>query len=207
MLSQREQNWNQRYLNSDTPWEDSKPNSILKDVLSNYCRDRSRILEIGCGTGGNAYFLANLGYDVTAIDMSERAIEIASERFTHPNLRFYHADFTKGEINDEFDIAFDRGCFHAFTDQKSYNLFAEYVAKILVKNGYWIDISGNADHPDDLEERKAHNYPRISLANIVLAVEPCFEIQEISSTKYGVDESLSFKAWLGIFQKRSYFYT
>lgn len=207
MLSKREKNWNQRYLNSDTPWEDSKPNSILKDVLSNYCRTQSRILEIGCGTGGNAYFLANLGYDVTAIDLSEKAIELASERFNHPNLRFYRADFTQGEINDEFDIAFDRGCFHAFTDQKSYNLFAEYVAKILVKNGYWIDISGNADHPDDPEERKANNYPRISLTNIVLAVEPYFEIQEISSTKYGVDASLGFKAWLGIFQKRSYFYT
>ncbi len=207
MLSQREKNWNQRYLNSDIPWEDSKPNAILKEILSNYCRNQSKILEIGCGTGKNAYFLANLGYDVTAIDMSERAIELASERFTHSSIRFYCADFTKGEVKGKFDVVFDRGCLHSFTNQESYNLFAEYVSKILVKNGHWINISGNADHPDDLEERKVHKYPRMSLTNIVLAVEPYFEIQEIYNTQYGKNVNLSFQAWLGIFQKRSYFYT
>lgn len=41
--------------------------------------DGSKILDIGCGTGRNAYYFASLGAHVTGIDISQNAIRIAIE--------------------------------------------------------------------------------------------------------------------------------
>jgi 2-polyprenyl-3-methyl-5-hydroxy-6-metoxy-1,4-benzoquinol methylase len=45
-----------------------------------------RIFEVGCGNGATAAQLADLGYDVTAIDPSEAGIAIAQRAF--PKVRF-----------------------------------------------------------------------------------------------------------------------
>jgi|GEM_PF-802425 methyl halide transferase len=205
MQSQREKDWNQRYLDSDTPWEDLEPYLDLDKILSKYGKRNSSVLEIGCGLGKNAYYLASLGYRVTAIDISEQAVELASNRFRHSNLKFHCFDFIQSDLGRKFDVAFDKGCLHSFTHQESYNHFAKSVAENLVEEGIWINISGNADHPDDLAKRMADSYPRLSLSNLAMAVEPFFEVQEIRNTHYG--KEVSFLAWLGVFKKRQYFYT
>ena len=203
MNNQREKNWNLRYLNSDTPWEDSKPKYGLKDIFSRYCQRGTRVLEIGCGLGTNAHFLAKLGYNVSAIDISQKAIELASNKFVHKNLEFLCQDFSNAEFKRKFDVVFDKGCMHSYTQQESYNKFAESVSRVLTEDGVWINISGNADNPDNLEKRRLDEYPRMSLTAIALAIEPFFEIQEIKNTRYG--EEVNFMAWTGVFKKRNFF--
>ena len=56
---------------------------------------RERILEIGCGEGGNLFPFAQLGCDVTGIDLSSSRIKQAKELFlTHDN----HGTFTIGDF-------------------------------------------------------------------------------------------------------------
>ncbi len=93
---------------------------------------------------------------------------------------------------------------HSFLNQEAYDHFAIKVASNLNENGIWINISGNADNPDDLERRVKSNFPRLTLRSIVQAVEPRFEILEIKRNKFG--EKNNFYSWVGIFKKRSYFY-
>lgn len=43
-----------------------------------------RILDVGCGTGENALFLAENGCDITGVDIARRAIELAKEKAVTP---------------------------------------------------------------------------------------------------------------------------
>lgn len=53
------------------------------------------ILEIGCGTGKNTDFLAQIGSKVHAMDFSQGMIEKAKEKVSAKNIRFSIADLTK----------------------------------------------------------------------------------------------------------------
>ena len=53
------------------------------------------ILEIGCGTGKNTLFLAQIGTHVHALDFSQGMIEKAKEKVTAENVNFEMADLTQ----------------------------------------------------------------------------------------------------------------
>ena len=53
------------------------------------------ILEIGCGTGKNTEFLAEIGDSVLAFDFSEQMLAKARQKVTAPHVRFERADITQ----------------------------------------------------------------------------------------------------------------
>jgi SAM-dependent methyltransferase len=74
-----------------------------------------RVLELGCGHGRNATYLAGLGCSVDAVDFSARAIEWARERATRAGASvefrccsIFDAEFAEGA----YDLVYDSGCFH-----------------------------------------------------------------------------------------------
>jgi SAM-dependent methyltransferase len=74
-----------------------------------------RVLELGCGHGRNATYLASLGCSVDAVDFSAQAIEWASERANQAGTpvdfqccSIFDAIFTEGS----YDLVYDSGCFH-----------------------------------------------------------------------------------------------
>ena len=74
-----------------------------------------RVLELGCGNGRNAIYLASLGCRVRALDFSARAIEWARQRATASGAP---VDFHCCSIFDaaipagRYDLVYDSGCFH-----------------------------------------------------------------------------------------------
>ena len=66
---------------------------VTRETLANL--QFSSILEIGCGTGKNTSFLAQIGRRVHAIDFSEGMIEKAKEKVKAENVRFSVADLTQ----------------------------------------------------------------------------------------------------------------
>ena len=77
---------------------------VTREALANL-RFNS-ILEIGCGTGKNTAFLAQIGISVHALDFSQGMIEKAKEKVHAKNVRFSMVDITKKwPCNDrEFDL-------------------------------------------------------------------------------------------------------
>jgi ubiquinone/menaquinone biosynthesis C-methylase UbiE len=66
---------------------------VTKESLANFHFDS--ILELGCGTGKNTVFLAQIGARVHALDFSEGMIEKAREKVTTENVKFSVADLTQ----------------------------------------------------------------------------------------------------------------
>jgi SAM-dependent methyltransferase len=74
-----------------------------------------RVLELGCGLGRNATYLASLGCSVDAVDFSAQAIEWARKRAKSAGASvdfqccsIFAATFTAGS----YDLVYDSGCFH-----------------------------------------------------------------------------------------------
>ena len=61
------------------PW-DIGPREELVELVESGRIAPSRAIDLGCGTGSNAVFLAQHGFDVTAVDYAASAIEKARER-------------------------------------------------------------------------------------------------------------------------------
>src|SRR3954470_20139349 len=118
--------WDDRYEKGDTPWETGQPSSELQRVVAEVPIKPCRALELGCGTGASAVWLAQQGFDVTALDLSTSAIERARRRAAEAgaNVRFLTADVLQPppELAGPFDFVFDRGCYHVVRreDVKAY---------------------------------------------------------------------------------------
>lgn len=67
-----EHDWDQAYRNTDRMWS-GEPNAAL--VAEAPKLRRGRVLEVGCGEGADAIWLAAHGWEVTALDPSLVAIE------------------------------------------------------------------------------------------------------------------------------------
>lgn len=107
-------------------------------------------------------------------------------------------DFLRKRIEGvPFGFIFDRGCFHSFGSEGDRNRFAKNVAIHLEKAGLWLTIVGNAD-----EDRQGPGPPQRSAKEIVLAVEPYFEILSLQSTYFGSKRPNPPRAWKCLMRKR-----
>ena len=97
-----------------------------------------------------------------------------------------------------FGFVFDRGCFHSFDSDQDRSNFAEKAASHLEKNGFWLSLIGNAD-----EVRDGHGPPRCTAKDIVIAVEPYFEILSLATGFFEAKQSTPPRAWICFMQKRT----
>ncbi len=76
-----------------------------------------RALDLGCGTGTNAVYLARHGWDVVGVDFAPRAVARARQRaaLEHTtSANFIAADVTQlPDLGSPFDLALDIGCLHS----------------------------------------------------------------------------------------------
>ena len=84
-----------------------------------------RVLDIGCGEGKDAIFLAKNGYLVTAFDAAEAGIEKARElaRLNHVEVDFFQADINEYTPNSTFDIIYSSGVLHYLSLDKRKKFF------------------------------------------------------------------------------------
>lgn len=68
--------WNERYRQKSLVWG-KEPNQFVVERLSGL--EPCRVLDLGCGEGRNAIWLAVQGHDVTGVDVSDVAISRASD--------------------------------------------------------------------------------------------------------------------------------
>src|SRR5688500_17408321 len=113
--------WDQHYEDGFLPWDTDEPDPNLVAAVGRVGLGPGRALDIGCGTGTHAVWLASQGFDVLGVDLAPRAVERAEARAaatsTDGTCSFSAVDFLNDPPPGEsFDFVFDRGCFHVFDE-------------------------------------------------------------------------------------------
>lgn len=190
--------WNERYASGEPlPWDTGTPDPMLIGMIESRVIAPGRTLEIGCGTGTNAIYLAEHGFDVVGIDISPIAIDHARAK-AHGRCRFETIDFMNAAPRGgPFQFVFDRGCFHTFDEDRERERFAQRVTAELVEGGMWLSLIGSTEG-----QPREVGPPRRSAREIIDAIEPSLEILQLRSGEFGVHEE-QLKAWLCLSRKRT----
>ena len=153
-----QESWDEQYRSHDfkeLPWETVEPDEELVRLLSEKKIKKCKVLDIGCGAGTNSIFLAKNSFDVTGVDISLHAINIAKQRAKEAGVKIkflvenaFNLKFATGS----FDFIFDRGCFHHIPIEFR-EKYVEQNHSLLTENGkyYLHAFSDNNDwHQENL---------------------------------------------------------
>jgi SAM-dependent methyltransferase len=104
-----------------TPWDTGEVPAELRAMVEGPAAlAPAHALDIGCGTGTQSVYLAEHGWDVTALDNVDRPLQRARDRSHAAKVS---VNWVKGDINrlselgltTRFELLFDRGCFHGLS--------------------------------------------------------------------------------------------
>ena len=122
------------------PWEVGGPQPAMSALLADY-PPVDPILDVGCGSGDLAIYLAQLGHPVTGIDFVEAAIAQAREKAralpaeTARRLDFQVADALHPSLlRQTFGSVLDCGFFHLF-DPDQGDRFIDDLGQTLLPSG------------------------------------------------------------------------
>ncbi len=191
----------ERYRNGDLPWDTGEQDKNLEQVIKEESIQPCSVLELGAGTGSNAVWLAGQGFNVTAMDISPTAIEIARGKAADAGvgITFVVGDILKDKIpHGPFDLVFDRGCFHVFDMPEDRSALAEIIRNQLNPGGYWFSIIGSTDGP-----RRDSGPPRMSVLDIASAVESRFEIISLKAIYLDTNLPEAPRGWACLMRARN----
>ncbi|MCH5323756.1 MAG: methyltransferase domain-containing protein [Eubacterium sp.] len=106
--------YDNRYKNEEYYWG-LKPNRVCYEIMQMLPPTKPyRVLDMGCGEGKDAVFMAKCGYSVTAFDLSETGLDKAKRLAEHNKVgvSFFKADIFDYRPDAEFDIIFSSGVLH-----------------------------------------------------------------------------------------------
>jgi len=142
-------------------------------LLEKFAPGAKSILDLGCGTGRHAVSLAERGFDVFGVDLSNKMIAKAGERKTQlsshisQKVNFEVADIRKLNIGKNFDVIVS--LFHVLsyqtTDEDLQAVF-EVVAEHLEPEGififdFWYGPAVLAEKPEVREKKKSNRQWRL----------------------------------------------
>ena len=107
-----------------TPWDtDQVPKELSALIEGAGALPHGRAVDIGCGTGTQAVYMARSGWEVTAVDAVPRPLSRARARADEAGVsvdwiladaaRLHRLGLTPG-----FTLVFDRGCFHGLDESQ-----------------------------------------------------------------------------------------
>ena len=127
--------WEEAYQNENVSAFSTEPNATLRE-FEHLLSKQSKILEVGCGEGQNAVYLAQHGYyNVDAFDISEHGIAKLQKRCRANGIRLnaFTADLTTYQFEQKYDMVMSFGTLH-FVKKEDWKAFIR-TAKAYTNSG------------------------------------------------------------------------
>jgi SAM-dependent methyltransferase len=154
--------WDASYHDGPAPWDIGHPQPAIARLASKGAF-AGTVLDVGCGTGENALYIASIGLSIQGVDVAETALAIARKKADECGIRveFAAADGLQLErLEHKFDTVVDSGLFHTFDGDER----IRYVASLasVTKDGGTVYVLCFSDdgpeagpHPIGEEELRA----------------------------------------------------
>lgn len=144
----------QRYATGETPWDHELPPPELMATLETL--PPGRALDLGCGYGRAAIYMARQQWQVEAIDFIDLALEEAARRAEEAGvaaqIQFHLSPVTDlPYLSGPFDLALDVGCMHNF-DEAALRAYRDEVARLLRPGGLYLLFAHIRAEPVDDDE-------------------------------------------------------
>jgi SAM-dependent methyltransferase len=124
------------------PWDIGAPQPAMAALLAKY-PPTNPVLDVGCGSGDLAIYLAQLGHQVVGIDFVASAIiEARSKADSLPPETARLLDFRVGDalkpslLQKKFGAVVDSGFYHLFNSDQC-DQFVNEIASTLLANGHY----------------------------------------------------------------------
>jgi SAM-dependent methyltransferase len=185
--------WNERYHSGDVPWDTGHPSTELIRVIQEEGIKPGRVLELGCGTATNSVWLAQQGFEVTALDFSPLALEQARQKAasTGVSVRFVEVDvLNPPPLGPPFPFFFDRGCYHVVR-RVDVDKFLSTLEQISQPGTLGLVLTGNA------KEKHEPGPPVVSEQEIRQELGRLFDIVQLREFRFDQVEKVGvrFLGW------------
>ena len=140
-----------RYQSGDVPWDAELPPPEVIELVETL--PPGRALDLGCGYGRTAIYLAQHGWRVDAVDFVELALEEARRRAAAAGVEivFHHGSVTDLDFLDgPYDLAVDVGCGHAL-DEAGLRAYRGEVHRLLRPKAVFLFFARIRDRAADPE--------------------------------------------------------
>ena len=170
------------------PWNSENPPEALVELVESGRVKPCKTIDLGCGAGNYAVYLAGTGFEVIGIDSSPTAIAIAQKNANKKGVKatFLVADVLGDldEVTETFDFAFEWELLHHIFPEKR-KKYVENARRILNSGGKYFSVCFNEKDPQFGGSGK---YRKTSLGTILYfssedelrdLFEPYFFIEEL----------------------------
>jgi len=127
----------------EIPWNVETPPQLLVELVDSGKVQPCKAIDLGCGAGNYAIYLAGRGFEVTGVDFSSKAIKIAKEntKRKETNCNFFVADVINElhKVNQTWDFAYDWGLLHHIFPQQR-KKYIQNIRRILNPKGKYLSV-------------------------------------------------------------------
>ncbi len=138
------------YKKPRAPWARTEPPQELVELIEGRKISPCKTIDIECGEGFYSIYLASKGFDVTGIDISERAIQYAKGNAASRvvNVHFIVMDIADLErLNEKFDFVLEWALIYQIMPSQR-RKYVEDVAELLDKGGKYLSVCFNEQSPE-----------------------------------------------------------
>lgn len=184
------------YRAGNAPWDIGRPQPEIVR-LAEEGQVVGDVIDLGCGTGENALYLAGLGRRVVGVDGSPTAIDAARGKALERGLdaSFLVADaLDLRRLHRRFETAIDSGLFHAFDDAER-ERYVSSLGEVLAPGAVIHVLCFSDAEPPGWGPR------RVSEAELRGAFRGGFALGRLREARFETRARGAVRAWLATFTR------